>query len=101
MENEFLKDADSLVSIIIAAMANGWTTDLKIKYIKQVLPTHYEVKESKKAGSVHCKSKIGINDEEHWGYFMSALKTKFKDFLEVFHNVCYNHTDFTVYFKTA
>ena len=101
MNKEFLSDANNLVSIIIHAMANGWTLDLKIAYIKQVLPVHYEVKGSKQRGNIHCKSAIGIADEEHWGYFMSALKGKFDDFLEVYHNTCYNHVDFTIYFRTS
>jgi hypothetical protein len=99
MNKAFLNEADKLISIIISAMANGWTTDLKVAYINQVLPVHYEVKESKQKGNVHCKSSIGIDDDEVWGYFMSALKNHFTDFLEVYHNTCYNHVDFTVYFK--
>ena len=31
-----------------------------IQFIKMILPDHYEVKESKKKGSIHCKSPIGI-----------------------------------------
>jgi hypothetical protein len=102
MNKQFLNDANNLISILIHAMANGWTLDLKIAYIKQVLPPHYEVTESKQKGNIHCKSAIGINDDEHWGFFMSALKDKFKDeFLEVYHNTCYNHVDFTVYFRSV
>jgi hypothetical protein len=100
MKQEYLNDADNLASIIVHAMANGWTTDLKVAYVKQVLPQHYEVKESKQKGNVHCKSSIGITDEEQWDYFMSALKGRFDNiFLEVYHNTCHNHIDFTVYFK--
>ncbi len=33
---------------------------MDIQFVKGILPEHYEVKESKKRGSVHCKSSIGI-----------------------------------------
>lgn len=100
MNKNILIESEELVSTIIAAMANGWTLDLKIKYISQVLPKHYVVKESKQKGNIHCKSSIGIGDDGYWECFMNALRNKFTDFLELDHNTCYNHVDFTIYFKS-
>lgn len=98
-EQQKLKAAKAVVA---DSVLHGWTIDAKIKYITQILPDSYEVKESKQPGNVHCKSSTGIdeNDEERWGYFMDSLRTRFKDeFLEVNHNTCHNHADFTVYFR--
>jgi hypothetical protein len=81
------------------SILHGWTIDAKVSYIRQLLPDHYEVKESKEKGNVHCKSSIGIDDDEQWSYLMQAIKQRFDDFVELFHNTCYNHTDFTLYFK--
>jgi hypothetical protein len=109
-----------------------------IEFVKSILPEHYTVQESKKKGSIHCKSEIGIRkapykkrvreydpmkvsehnpmapapyrykaititdaeDEEHWEYIFQAIKQHFGErFLEVFHNTCFCHVDFTVYLK--
>ena len=77
-----------------------------IPFVKMLLPNHYTVEESKKKGSIHCHSKIGIRmgtdaeDDEHWGYIVHAIKRTFKDrFLEIFHNTNFCHTDFTIYLK--
>lgn len=86
-------------SVVANSILHGWTMDAKIDYIRQLLPDHYEVKENKQKGNVHCKSLVGIDDDERWDYFMSALKNRFKDFSEVYHNTCYNHVDFTIYFR--
>lgn len=78
-----------------------------IEYIKSILPSHYEVEESKSIGSVHCKSKIGIrhkidaDDNEHWEYVIGALKYHFGERLqEIDHNVNFCHTDFTIFLKS-
>ena len=75
-----------------------------IQRVKAILPEHYEVKESKLPNSIHCVSKIGIKngidaeDDEHWSYIMRAFKNHFGNrFKEVFHNVCFCHTDFTIH----
>lgn len=80
--------------------------DKEIAFVKSILPDHYTVKESKSPGSIHCASPIGIRkgvdaeDDEHWGYVMKALRQTFGErFKEVFHNVCFCHTDFTIYLK--
>lgn len=77
-----------------------------IQFVKSILPEHYNVQESKKKGSIHCKSPIGIRqrtdaeDDEHWGYVFQALKQHFGErFQEVFHNTCFCHVDFTIYLK--
>lgn len=78
----------------------------EIAFVKSVLPEHYDVQESKKSGSIHCVSDIGIRkgidaeDDEHWEYIFKAIKNHFgKGFQEVYHNVCFCHTDFTIYLK--
>jgi hypothetical protein len=94
-----------------------------IAFVKTILPEHYTVQESKKKGSIHCKSAIGIRkspykvrpysdnpgkvititdaeDDEHWGYIFQAIKQHFGErFQEVFHNTCFCHVDFTIYLK--
>lgn len=94
-------------------------TDIEsdIGFVRSILPSHYLVKESKKSGSVHCKSAVGIRkspylnasagimvtdaeDEEHWGYIFEAIKQHFGErFQEVDHNTCFCHVDFTIYLK--
>jgi hypothetical protein len=78
----------------------------EINYVKSILPSHYQVKESKSKDSIHCSSTIGIKegvdgeDDEHWFYILSAIRQKFKErFLEVDHNTCFCHVDFTIYLK--
>lgn len=88
-----------------------------IWFIKQILPDHYTVEPSKKEGSIHCQSEIGIRkspylntstgqmvtdaeDEEHWEYIFQAIKKYFGErFQQVFHNTCFCHVDFTIYLK--
>jgi mannose-6-phosphate isomerase-like protein (cupin superfamily) len=88
-----------------------------IQFVKNILPNHYSVQESKKKGSIHCKSEIGIRhspylnessgnmvtdheDEEHWAYILGAIKQHFNGrFQEVYHNTCFCHVDFTIYLK--
>ncbi len=91
--------------------------DMDVQFVKGILPEHYDVKESKKRGSVHCKSSFGIRkspylnqstgtmvkdaeDEEHWEYIFKAIKQHFGErFQEVYHNTCFCHVDFTIYLK--
>jgi|LakMenE18May11ns_1017448.scaffolds.fasta_scaffold9959546_7 hypothetical protein len=91
-----------------------------IQFMKSILPEHYEVKESKKSGSIHCKSSIGLRktpynsfdsfkrpiivddaeDEEQWFYIVEAIKAKFGERLqEIDHNTCFCHVDFTIYLR--
>ena len=90
---------DAAKEVVANSLLHGWTLEAKLDYVRQVLPDHYEVKESKQQGNVHCKSVLGIDDSEQWSYFMSALKQRFTDFAEVFHNTNYHHKDFTIYFS--
>lgn len=78
-----------------------------ITFVKKLLPDHYTVQESKKKGSIHCVSPIGIKrkvdaeDDEHWGYIMEALETKFSGRLqEVCHNTNFCHVDFTIFLRS-
>jgi hypothetical protein len=85
-------------SVVANSILHGWTIEAKIDYVRQILPNHYLVKESKQKGNVVCLSATGINDNERWNYILSALKQRFPDFSEVYHHICYEHTHFTVYF---
>jgi hypothetical protein len=95
---------NAALNVVADSVLHGWTIESKIKYIKNILPDSYEVKESKQPGNVHCKSATGFiiedEDDEQWSYFMSCLRSRFEgEFLEVNHNTCHNHVDFTIYFK--
>lgn len=77
-----------------------------IKAVEGILPDHYKIGEGRKSGSIRCVSEVGIRkgvdaeDEEHWGYVFEAIKKHFGNrFKEVFHNVCFCHTDFIIYYK--
>ena len=89
-----------------------------VAFVKSILPDHYTVEESKKKGSVHCKSDIGIRepayvsrsgkiiddaeDESEWERIIYNFKWHFGErFQEVFHNTCAWHCDFTIYLKKA
>lgn len=67
-----------------------------------LLPDHYAVTESGAPGYIHCKSRIGIEDDMVWDKFFQLIKAHFgKRFVEVNHSTCTNHVDFTIYVKTA
>jgi len=87
-----------------------------IEFVRSILPESYKVSESAKLGSIHCVSPIGIRkhpyvtrsgrliedaeDKHEWGVFFIKIENHFGDrFQEVDHNVCYLHTDFTIYLK--
>lgn len=89
------------IDVVGNSIFHGWTD---LSFVKKVLPIHYEVNENKEQNSIHCMSKIGIRnrvgaeDNEHWEYIMQAFRKHFNERLsEVFHNVCFCHTDFTIY----
>ena len=69
-----------------------------IAFVKSILPDHYKVSESKKLGSIHCKSSVGMADDR----FIYVIAHHFGErFQEVFHNTCTNHVDFTIYLKQS
>jgi hypothetical protein len=75
-----------------------------IKFLKEILPSHYIVEESEHTGSLHCKSEVGIlknvdeEDEERWSFFVKEIEAWFGiRFREIFHNTCHGHKDFTIY----
>lgn len=89
-----------------------------LEFVKSLLPSHYAVGESKKAGSIHCVSEVGlrklpylnkngrlINDDEDgasFDRFFKSVKQRFGDrFQEIYHNTCFCHVDFTIYLKAA
>lgn len=73
-----------------------------IETVKKILPSHYKVTASSKPYNVHCVSKKGISDadEKTFDRIMDQFRKSFgKRFQEVYHEVCTNHLDFTVYLK--
>lgn len=38
---------DAALNVVSDSVLHGWTIESKIKYVTQILPDHYEVKESK------------------------------------------------------
>lgn len=88
----------------------------ELEFVKSLLPSHYKVEESKKLGSIHCVSPIGLRklpylskngrligddeDDDAFDRFFKSLKVHFTDrFQEVYHNTCFCHVDFTIYLK--
>lgn len=72
-----------------------------VEYVKSLMPSHYNC-EAGAANGIRCKSGVGIDDDERWGYTMLALRSHFSDRLsEVYHMVCTNHLDFIVYLRQA
>lgn len=86
-----------------------------VNFVKSILPDHYIICKDSRLGSIHVKSEKGIRkppyfnqstgtlvtdaeDEEHWSYILKALK-KHSRFQEVYHNTCFCHVDFIIYFK--
>jgi hypothetical protein len=75
-----------------------------LQHVRELLPDHYTVQESKTLGSIHCTSSIGIDEDgpykSSWSGVFNGIALHFGSrFSEVFHNVCYRHTDFTIYLK--
>lgn len=69
---------------------------LDIVIVRRILPKHYICSEV--SGGVHCYSDEGIADDEQWRYTVKAFKQNFTErFLEVFHQINYNHKKFTVF----
>lgn len=94
------------------------TIEDDIDFVKSILPKNYAVQESKKKGSIHCKSDTGfvkppyedeggrlITDAENtiaWTSFKAMLRAYFENRLqEIYHNTCFCHTDFTIYLKAG
>lgn len=66
--------------------------------IKGLLPEHYYCEETK--GGINCKSNIGMDDNLYTA-FIDCIKEIFKgEFKEVFHQVCTEHLQFTVFLKS-
>lgn len=77
-----------------------------IVFIKEILPSHYEVEAVRDKNYINCCSRIGIQknngyeDDEHWMYIFEAIKKHFGDrFSEVFHNTCTWHVNFNIYLR--
>lgn len=71
-----------------------------VLFLKELLPTHYEVVPKKHPTRVSCKSKQGIPVEADFNRIFESMKFHFLErFMEVDHNVCTNHVDFNVYLR--
>ena len=72
-----------------------------VDFITAVMPGHYSV-EGRNYG-VFCQSKSGINEKNNdfeFGEIMVSIRENFKDtFQEVYHQVCANHSSFSVFLK--
>lgn len=71
--------------------------------VRQILGASYTVAPSKLMGAIRCTSRTGIQDDNDadWAPVMAAFRKHFgARLLEVDHNVCYRHTDFTIYLGT-
>jgi hypothetical protein len=106
---------NAALEVVNTSVLHGINAD--IFFVKSILPESYTVQESKKKGSIHCKSSIGIRkspylnqstgtvvkdaeDDEHWDYIFKAIVNHFgKRFQEIYHNTCFCHVDFTIYLK--
>lgn len=70
------------------------------EFMKRLLPNHYTCEP--RDNGVYCYSNFGIdeNDPEHWEYIFLAIKQEFKErFMEVFHQTCSDHLEFTVFLR--
>lgn len=66
--------------------------------IKGLLPEHYYCEETK--GGINCKSNIGMSEGSYVA-FIDGIKDIFKkQFQEIFHQVCTDHLQFTVFLKS-
>ena len=72
------------------------------EYMQDLLPDYYKCEP--RENGVHCFSEIdkGIDDcdPEQWKFRMLAMERYFEGrLLEVYHQTCTNHREFTVYLK--
>jgi len=84
-------------------------TKADIDFVKSVLPPYYNVKESEPSAydSINCFSNRGIHkpgsdaeDDIYWAVIMHSFKSHFGErFIEVNHNTCTNHKNFTIHLK--
>ena len=79
-----------------------------LSFVQSVLPHHYTVAPSKEPDAIRCMSKTGIRkgaddeDEQQWEHIMNSFRRHFGTRLkEVNANVCFCHTDFTIYAQPA
>ena len=87
----------------VAAKANVGPSlfpDEDVDFMQRILPKHYVCTPVDKG--VHCISERGIseqNNDEAWNTMvMEPIRKHFGSrFVEVFHQVCTNHSEFTVY----
>lgn len=76
--------------------------DEDVEFMQRILPDHYVCRATK--NGVHCKSPNGISeknkDEAFETMVMEPIRKHFGErFLEVFHQVCTAHLEFTVFLK--
>lgn len=95
-ENHGCEDPDAMSALIIKGV---YRLRRGVEFISYILP-NYEVTESKKPCSIHCKSNTGIQKDHVWDAIFQVIKNYFGErFQEVYHNTCTYHVDFTIYLK--
>ena len=68
-----------------------------IQYVQKLIP-EYDLTQTELG--IRCKSVIGIDNEKEWNWFKNKIIERFKKrFQELYHEICYNHEDFWIYFK--
>ncbi len=77
-----------------------------IKFIKNLLPSSYNVQYNALKTGIECISATGIKpdkdkeDAQHWQYIIDTIKRHFGiKFQEIYHTTNANHLNFTIYFK--
>ncbi len=89
-------------AILRAAKATNEQLKTDMAVVRRILTGSYTVRESKHPNAIHCTSRIGINDatDAPFEAVMAAFRQHFgARLLEVDENVCYWHTDFTIYLR--
>lgn len=79
--------------------------DEDIKFVRTVLPHHYDVSAAPDKKGITCKSKTeaGISERNgDWEIIFKAFKKYFGTrFSEVFHYTCSNHLRFIIFIKNS
>lgn len=76
-----------------------------IKFVRTILPNHYDVTMATDKKGINCKSKneAGISERNgDWEIILDAIKKYFgARFSEVFHYTCTNHIRFIIFIKQS
>lgn len=85
-------------------MSNDTIKKSDFEFFKKVTPNYFVTIDSSLLGDrpdkIRCRSNSGIDDEEKWTYLILSFELRWRErFIEVNHDVCTGHTDFTIYLK--